>query len=104
MILVQVGESFESCAKRELAEETGISSVTEAKVIPFTSNDIMPADGLHYVTVFVSLTVAADSSAALLENSHRDWRWIAIDQIPGPRFSPFQALLDSGVLGNKSMN
>ena len=98
MILVQVGESFESCAKRELAEETCISSVTEAKVIPFTSNDIMPADGLHYVTVFVSLTVAADSPAALLENSHREWRWIAIDQIPGPRFSPFQALLDSGVL------
>jgi 8-oxo-dGTP diphosphatase len=101
MILVQVGESFESCAKRELAEETGISSVTESQVLPFTSNDIMPADGLHFVTVFVSLTVAADSSAAFIENSHRDWRWIAIDQIPGPSFAPFQALLDSGVLGNK---
>jgi 8-oxo-dGTP diphosphatase len=96
-----VGESFESCAKRELAEETGISSVTEAKVLPFTSNDIMPSDGRHYVTVFVALTVAADASAALLETSHQDWRWIAMEQIPGPRFAPFQALLDSGVLGNK---
>jgi hypothetical protein len=53
------------------------------------------------VTVFVALTVAADASAALLETSHQDWRWIAMEQIPGPRFAPLQALLDSGVLGNK---
>ena len=99
---VQVGESFESCAKRELAEETGISSVSEAMVLPFTSNDIMQSDGLHYVTVFVALTVAADATAAMMETSHHEWRWSPLDQIPEPTFASLRALLDSGVLGNKS--
>ena len=100
MIPAQVGESFESCAVRELAEETGISSVTEMRVLPFTSNDIMPMDGKHYVTVFVELTVAADATAALTEASHREWRWISVDQIPEPRFVPLHSLINSGVLGS----
>ena len=97
-MFIQVGESFEGCAMRELAEETGISTVTKVHVLPFTSNDIMPLEGKHYVTVFVALTVAADATASLMETSHTEWRWIAMDQIPGPIFAPFQALLNSGVL------
>jgi len=95
---LEVGESFEGCAMRELAEETGISTVTKVRVLPFTSNDIMPLDGKHYVTVFVALTVAADATVSLMETSHTEWRWIAMDQMPGPIFAPFQALLNSGVL------
>ena len=98
IILIQVGESFEDCAIRELAEETGISSVTKVHVLPFTSNDIMPSDGKHYVTVFVAITVAADATASLTETTHSEWRWIATDQFPAPLFAPFQALLKSGVL------
>lgn len=99
LIPVKVGESFESCAIRELAEETGITSVVEVKVLPFVSNDILPFDGKHYVTVFVSLDVSADSSASLMETSHREWRWVSLDQLPSPVFSSFQSLLDSGSLG-----
>jgi 8-oxo-dGTP diphosphatase len=95
----QVGESFECCAVRELAEETGISSVRDVKVLPFTSNDIMPLDGKHYVTVFVGLTVSADATASLTETSHREWRWIAVDQIPEPIFPSLHSLINSGVLG-----
>ena len=98
IILIQVGESFEDCAIRELAEETGISSVTKVHVLPFTSNDIMPSDGKHYVTAFVAITVAADATASLTETAHSEWRWIAMDQFPAPLFAPFQALLKSGVL------
>lgn len=93
-----MGESFEGCAIRELAEETGISSVIKAHVLPFTSNDIMPSDGKHYVTVFVALTVTADATASLTETSHSEWHWNTIDQMPAPLFAPLQALLKSGVL------
>jgi ADP-ribose pyrophosphatase YjhB (NUDIX family) len=82
-----------------LAEETGISSATVVRVLPFTSNDIMPLDGKHYVTVFVELTVAADTVATLADASHREWRWISVDQIPEPRFPGLEALINSGVLG-----
>jgi hypothetical protein len=49
--------------------------------------------------VFVSLDVSADSSASLMETSHREWRWVSLDQLPSPVFSSFQSLLDSGSLG-----
>lgn len=45
------GESFESCAIREVMEETGL----EIENIHFltATNDVMLAEGKHYVTVFV---------------------------------------------------
>jgi 8-oxo-dGTP diphosphatase len=49
---LEVGESFEACAKREVFEETGI--VLDEREIDFltTTNDVF-SDERHYVTVFV---------------------------------------------------
>jgi 8-oxo-dGTP diphosphatase len=45
------GESFENCAEREVLEETGLV-ITEPRWLAMT-NDFMPDEGKHYVTVFM---------------------------------------------------
>jgi 8-oxo-dGTP diphosphatase len=59
---LDLGESFEDCAVREVLEETGI--VVNLKNVRFltATNDFVDEDGKHYVTIFMgySLPVPTD--------------------------------------------
>ena len=47
---LEPGESFESCCKREVLEETGLIIKNISPVV-FT-NDVFHDEGLHYITLF----------------------------------------------------
>jgi len=83
-------ESFAQCARRELAEEVGL--VLRRAEVAWVTNDPMPDEGRHYVTVF--LRVDASGEPQRLE-PHRclEWAFFAPDELPGPLFAPLARLV-----------
>ena len=60
---LEIGESFERCAMREVEEETGISVAREEQIKFVTAtNDVFSTEGegRHYVTIFVACKVEDD--------------------------------------------
>ncbi|TKA73727.1 hypothetical protein B0A49_03174 [Cryomyces minteri] len=53
------GESFEICAAREVLEETGLT-VSDTRFLTAT-NDLMEAEGKHYVTIFMGCKIEAST-------------------------------------------
>lgn len=57
---LEVGESFEDCAAREILEETGLA-VQHLRFLTAT-NDYFEAEGKHYVTIFMTCQVVDESA------------------------------------------
>ncbi|MFA5766556.1 MAG: NUDIX domain-containing protein [Candidatus Paceibacterota bacterium] len=77
------GESFEQCAIREVAEETGIKL---KHVTYFTiENVIFEAEQKHYVTIFMVGDVSSDQEATNMEPTKCiNWEWFSWDELPSP--------------------
>ena len=48
------GESFETCAMREVLEETDLQVKEDSVRFLTATNDIMPSEHKHYVTIFMA--------------------------------------------------
>mmetsp|Transcript_17866 Transcript_17866/g.54647 ORF Transcript_17866/g.54647 Transcript_17866/m.54647 type:complete len:163 (-) Transcript_17866:1329-1817(-) len=93
-------ESFETCAKRELEEETGIAEAVlpGAEVLPFVANNFGPAmEGKCSVTIFTRVRVAGRPAPENREpHKCHEWRWHDLAQpFPEPVFAPLQSFIDS---------
>ena len=75
-----MGEAWEATATRELQEETGLATFTATHVA--TTNDVMSADGKHYVTIFMLVRLPADAAPRNLE-PHKcvGWNWVTWDEL-----------------------
>lgn len=56
---LEFGESFETCAKREILEETGLK-IRGVRYLTAT-NSVFEAEGKHYVTIFMAGVVSNES-------------------------------------------
>ncbi|BGP37976.1 hypothetical protein JCM10449v2_001903 [Rhodotorula kratochvilovae] len=73
---LEVGETPEACAVREVAEETGLSIGEEDVRFLTATNDIFHAEGKHYITLFVACRVADDVEPKVLEPEKCErWEW-----------------------------
>jgi ADP-ribose pyrophosphatase YjhB (NUDIX family) len=91
---LQFGESFADCARREVAEETGLH-LLRTQAGPCT-NDVMADEGRHYVTVFV-VAQAAQGDVQLMEpDKCSGWQWFDWQALPQPLFLPLQHLVEQG--------
>lgn len=56
---LEFGESFETCSKREILEETGL----KIRGVRFLTamNSVFEAEGKHYVTIFMAAVLSNDS-------------------------------------------
>jgi len=72
---MKFGESPEECAAREVMEETGLK-VSGVRSLTWT-NDYMPADNLHYITLFtVCVRDNDDDEPQVLEpDKCAGWEW-----------------------------
>lgn len=91
---LEFGESVENCARREVAEETGLT-ITNLRSGPFT-NDIFKAEAKHYVTLFMVAEHSSGVPKVLEPDKCEIWRWFIWGEFPHPRFLPIQNLLQQG--------
>jgi 8-oxo-dGTP diphosphatase len=92
---LEFGESIEACARRELAEETGLQ-LDAIFPGPYT-NDVMAAEGRHYVTCYVQGNVGAGEPKVMEPDKCERWEWFAWTSLPSPLFQPVQNLVAQGL-------
>ncbi|KAF2805441.1 uncharacterized protein BDZ99DRAFT_395938 [Mytilinidion resinicola] len=75
------GESFDSCAKREVLEETGLE-IGQVQLLA-TTNDYMPEAGRHYVTVFMGATIVGENKEPIAMEPEKcaKWQWIQWSEV-----------------------
>ena len=80
---LELGETPEECAAREVLEETGLK-VTNARFLTAT-NDYMPADNKHYVTMFMVCVLEDESAEAkvLEPDKCEAWEWASWEELLG---------------------
>ncbi|MDP4300303.1 DUF1993 family protein [Leptothrix discophora] len=88
------GESFEDCARREVAEETGLV-IGELRAGPVT-NDVFAAEGRHYATVVMLARHPGGEPQRLEPDKCEAWAWFDWEALPQPLFAPLASLKASG--------
>ncbi|MDK9771354.1 NUDIX hydrolase [Vibrio sp. B181a] len=88
---LELGESIEDCAKREVLEETGLI-VDSIEKFTFT-NDIFEKEGKHYVTLFVVASSSSGEPQVTEPDKCKQWKWCRLDDLPEPLFLPLINLL-----------
>lgn len=80
------GESFEECAIREVAEETGLQISTP--VVVGLSNDLQTCreTGRHYVSIALLANVAQGEPRLCEPDKCEGWDWYAPQSLPEPHF------------------
>lgn len=83
---LELGETFEEGAIRELQEECGITLV-RPKVIAVTNNlETYTAEGVHFISVIL-LAERYEGEPKLLERGkHSELRWVDPRDLPLPHF------------------
>jgi 8-oxo-dGTP diphosphatase len=93
---LEFGESLETCARREVLEETGFV-IDTVRLGPY-ANTIFEAEGKHSVTLF--LLADCPEALGLPERREPDkclgWSWHAWDNLPEPLFATLAQLRESG--------
>jgi 8-oxo-dGTP diphosphatase len=88
---LEFGESIETCAKREVFEETGLK-VDKIIVGPFT-NDIFKEENKHYITIFALCESKIGEPQVTEPEKCTGWNWYDWNHLPQPLFLPIQNLL-----------
>jgi 8-oxo-dGTP diphosphatase len=89
---LEPGESFETCCKREVLEETGLI-INNISPVVFT-NDVFHHEGLHYITLFFKGDHESGEAIVLEPRQCEEWRWVSLDHIPQPIFLPLSNALE----------
>jgi 8-oxo-dGTP diphosphatase len=74
---LEFGESIETCAKREVLEETGLK-VDKIIVGPFT-NDIFKEENKHYVTIFALCESKTGEPQVMEPEKCTGWDWYRLE-------------------------
>lgn len=81
------GETPEETAVREILEETGLP-ITNVRFGAYT-NDFLPEDGLHFVTLWMLADWQAGEPAVTEPDKFVDMQWVDFTSLPAPLFQPF---------------
>lgn len=87
---LEFGETPETCAQREVFEETGIQ-IKNLRKGPYT-NDVFDSEN-HYVTLFVFSDYASGNLEIREPEKCEQWGWFPLNDLPQPLFLSVQNLL-----------
>lgn len=88
---LEFGETVEECARRELAEETGLEIVS-FKLGPWTEN-LLENGKKHYITLFVFVTEFTGEVQLLEPDKCQGWDWFSLDELPSPIFLTIKSVV-----------
>jgi len=91
---LEYGESFETCAQREVSEETGLK-ISNIRRGPFTNN-IFEKESVHTVTLFMIADYHSGSATVREPDKCERWDWFDWHDLPRPLFLPIKNLFKSG--------
>ena len=89
---LEPGESFETCCRREVLEETGLV-INSISPVVFT-NDVFYHEGLHYITLFFRGDYESGKATVTEPHHCEEWRWVSPKHIPQPIFLPLRNALE----------
>lgn len=92
---LEFGESVEECAKRELAEETGLHAQS-LYLGPYVNNVI--DNDKHYITLFVVIREFQGEPKLLEPDKCDGWHWFSLNALPSPLFPPVASFIEKGGL------
>ena len=87
---LEFGETPETCARREVLEETGLT-LDDLQPGPYT-NDIFTAEGKHYITLFMIADSSTGEPEVMEPDKCLEWQWYRWDELPEPLFLPIRNL------------
>ncbi|KPV75914.1 uncharacterized protein RHOBADRAFT_52926 [Rhodotorula graminis WP1] len=78
---LEMGESPEACAVREVAEETGLVVREDDVRFLTATNDVFAAERKHYVTLFVACRVDDVKPEVLEPDKCERWEWCSWEHL-----------------------
>ena len=83
---LELGESFEEAAIKEVFEETGLI-IKNPKVFCVTNNlRTYRNEGKHYVSICLFANDYSGRLTAMEKDKCESWDWFSLDEIPQPHF------------------
>jgi 8-oxo-dGTP diphosphatase len=90
---LELFESWDDCARREVREETGLELGALRYVA--ATNDVFVAEHQHYVTVYLESETNAEPGNPSPRETVR-WEWHSWDALPTPVFASLENLRRTG--------
>ena len=89
---LELFESFEDCAKREVFEETGLEIGNLEMVC--LHNDSMPEVNKHYLTLIFKAEVSGGELTIKEPEKNTEIAWFDLENLPSPLFPPTKNALE----------
>lgn len=89
---LEFGLTFEQAARREVAEETGLTDLTFEKIVCLNNERVY---GKHFVNIGFLVRCNGGKPGNPEPDKSRNWRWYEANRIPEPMFAPSKAVLDA---------
>lgn len=87
---LEFGLAFEQAARKEVAEETGLTDLVFEKVVCLNNECVY---GKHFVNIGFLVRCNSGEPSNPEPDKSRNWRWYNANEIPEPLFAPSKAVL-----------
>jgi len=91
---LEMFETWEQCAEREVYEETGIH--IKNPVFAGVTNDIFHKERKHYITIFIRADYDSGKLKLMEPEKCSEWKWFSWDDLPEPLFLPIVNIIKTG--------
>ena len=94
---LELWESVEGCALRELKEEAGDELIVkDIKTLHFT-NDMFKEDRKHFITLFLVCDYVSGNPKIAEPEKCEGWEWHSWESLPKPLMLPIENMIQEGL-------